>query len=144
MIDRRPRLLFCTCLFAGIVLASAPATGFAQEVRFNRDIRPILSDKCFACHGIDAKHRKADLRLDTPDGAFAERKGVRAVVPGDLGKSELWARVTTTDEADVMPPPDSHKTITPAERETLKRWIEQGAAYERHWSFEPVKKPDVP
>ena len=76
-------------------LAAAPIRWLpTRPVQFNRDVRPILSDKCFACHGFDAKHRKADLRLDTPEGATADRKGVRAIVPGDLAKSELWARIT--------------------------------------------------
>src|SRR5215213_7500156 len=83
---------------AVLLLLTAPLAANGQEVRFNRDIRPILSDKCFACHGLDAKHRKADLRLDTPEGAFADIKGIRAVVPGDVTKSEVWARITTMDE----------------------------------------------
>jgi hypothetical protein len=131
-------------VLAAAAFLSLPVAARADEVQFNRDVRPILSDKCFACHGLDAKHRKAKLRLDTPEGAFGERKGRRAVVAGDISKSELWARITTNDEADIMPPPDSHKKITPAEREILKKWIEQGAKYQKHWSFEPLQKPEVP
>jgi hypothetical protein len=130
-------------LVAALVVA-LPLPARADPLQFNRDIRPILSDKCFACHGLDTKHRKADLRLDTPDGAFADHKGSRAIVPGDLSKSELWSRITAKDEADVMPPPDTHKQITATERETLKKWIEQGAPYQKHWSFEAIHKPDVP
>src|SRR4051812_10748971 len=101
-------------VLAAVVLLLASGVTRAGDLQFNRDIRPILSDKCFACHGLDAKHRKAELRLDTPDGAFAERKGHHAIVPGDISKSELWARITTAEEADVMPPRDSHKEISPA------------------------------
>ncbi len=138
--------LFAALLLAPVVRADPhqSAATAADHVKFNRDVRPILSNKCFACHGFDPKHRKAGLRLDTAEGAAAERDGVRAVVPKDLAKSELWARVTSADPELVMPPPDSHKTLTPAERETLRKWIEQGAAYERHWSFEAIRKPAVP
>src|SRR5690349_23787236 len=100
--------------FMSWLTAAAGAGAAEPTLQFNRDIRPILSDKCFACHGLDKKHRKAELRLDTPDGAFAERKGHHAIVPGDISKSELWARITTADEADVMPPRDTHKQISPA------------------------------
>src|SRR6476620_639586 len=109
-----------TRVLPAVLLLSAPAVASAQEVQCNRDIRPIFSDKCFACHGLDAKHRKAELRLDVPEGAFAERKGHHAIVPGEVTKSELWARITTSDEADVMPPRDTHKHISPAERETIR------------------------
>src|SRR5579885_1427549 len=88
-------------------------------VQFNRDVRPILSDACFACHGFDAKARKAQLRLDTPEGAFAKRKGVTPIKPGDPKGSEVWARVTSADADTVMPPPDSNKKLTAAQKETL-------------------------
>src|SRR4051812_31678831 len=94
-------------LIAGLL---ASATVFAEEkVSFNQHIRPILSGNCFACHGADAGHRKAKLRLDLAEGALAEHDGVRAVVPGSLEKSELWQRITSTHEDEVMPPPESHK-----------------------------------
>ena len=113
-------------------------------IRFNRDVRPILSENCFACHGQDAKKRKAKLRLDQSEGAFAERDGVRAIVPGDLEQSELWERINEKDEDEVMPPPKSHKVLTVAEKNVLKRWIEQGAKYEGHWSFVAPAKQKVP
>ena len=116
----------------------------AAEVSFNRDIRPILSDNCFYCHGTDAKKRKADRRLDTFEGALAGKDGVRAVVPGDLNKSELWTRVNSTDEEKMMPPPKSHKKVTAAQREKLRRWIEQGAKYEQHWCFVPLTPVPLP
>jgi hypothetical protein len=124
--------------------ASVRATAAEPPVDFNRDVRPILSDKCFNCHGFDAKARKGKLRLDTAEGAYAARDDKPAVTPGDPGKSALWDRITATDADEVMPPPQANKTLTAAQKETLKRWIEQGAKYQRHWSFEPVRKPVPP
>ncbi len=110
---------------------------------FNKDVRPILSDNCLGCHGMDAKHRKADLRLDTAEGAQAVNKdGLAAIVPGDLAKSEAWQRILSTDPDSIMPPPESHKELTAAQKETLKQWIAAGAKYENHWAFEPVVKPE--
>jgi hypothetical protein len=126
---------------ASLFVGAAPAADSALS--FNRDIRPILSSKCFACHGFDAKKRQADRRLDTAEGANEEHDGVRAIVPGDLSRSELWRRVTSKDEDEMMPPPASNKTLTDAERELLKRWIEQGAPYQKHWAFEPIIPPPV-
>jgi mono/diheme cytochrome c family protein len=136
-------MMICRLLLAGSLGMSA---GIASEVSYNRDIRPILSDNCFACHGPDEKHRKADLRLDTFDGATADKDGLRALVPGDPAKSELWARLNSPDEDEVMPPPKSHKTVTATQKTALRQWIEQGAKYEKHWSFvplAPVKVPEV-
>ena len=115
------------------------------KLQFNRDIRPILSDKCFACHGIDAKKREAKLRLDTVEGALKPNEdGDIAVTPGDLAKSEVWQRIISDDKDDMMPPPKSHKTLTAAQKDTIKRWIEQGAPYQKHWAFEAPVKPVVP
>ena len=113
-------------------------------VRFNRDVRPILSENCFACHGQDAKKRKAKLRLDQRDGALVDRDGKRAIVPGKLETSELWRRINARDQDEVMPPPKSHKTLTAADKDILRRWIQQGAKYEGHWSFQAPKKQPVP
>jgi hypothetical protein len=132
-------------VIAGFAIALAStSTVAAPQVQFNRDVRPILSSKCFACHGLDAKKRKADLRLDLADGALAQRKKGAAIVPGDVAKSLLWARITSDDKDFVMPPPESHKTVSGAERETIRRWIEQGAKYQQHWSFEPLRQTQVP
>src|SRR5688500_19042130 len=117
---RPPVLQIAAVLFAASAFA-------ADEVLFNRDVQPILSDNCFACHGFDEKTREADLRLDTFDGATANNEGARAIVPGDLAKSEAWARITTDDEDDLMPPRKSHKKLTAAQKDIIKRWIEQGA-----------------
>jgi len=119
----------------------------AAEARidFNRDIRPILSDNCFRCHGFDEKKRKADLRLDVPEGAFRKTDdGSQAVKPRDVNGSELWKRITTTDEDDLMPPADSDKKLTEGQKALLKRWIEQGAQYKPHWSFITPVPPPVP
>ena len=108
-----------------------------ETLSYNRDIRPILSDNCFSCHGFDPKTREAGLRLDTREGATADNDGEIAIVPGDVSKSALWERIHSTDEDEVMPPPKTHKTISSGQKEKLRKWIEQGAPYEKHWSFVP-------
>jgi len=132
----RPSFLLLT--FAALAAEAAP------KLDFNRDIRPILSDNCFACHGFDAKKRKADLRLDNAEGAYAVIDGVQAVKPGDPEASELIKRILSKDPEEVMPPPDSHKKLTQAQVDTLRRWIAEGAGYRKHWSFEPPSRPPVP
>lgn len=109
-----------------------------SAVDFNRDIRPILSNKCFACHGFDEHERKADLRLDTREGAFQDLGGYAAIVPGDLEASEAWHRIITDEEDDLMPPPDFHKPLTEAEKKLIQEWIESGAEYKTHWSYAPL------
>ena len=132
-------------LFLATALAAAPVFAAAAgeaNVGFNRDIRPILSEQCFSCHGFDAKHRKANLRLDTREGALADNEGTRAIVPGNPAKSELWKRLITQDSEDIMPPPEAHKPkLTAAQLAKVKKWIEDGAPYEAHWSFRPPAKP---
>src|SRR3954469_7247837 len=140
----RPTFVSAVSLAALACALPALAIGSPGKISFNRDVRPILSDKCFACHGLDAKKRKADLRLDQAASATADRKCVRAIVPGDLAKSALWAHVNSADPDEVMPPPETHKTLSAAEKDTLKRWIEQGAKFQLHWSFEPIRRPEVP
>ncbi|HEV7866176.1 MAG TPA: c-type cytochrome domain-containing protein, partial [Chthoniobacteraceae bacterium] len=108
------------------VVFALPAAA-AERVDFNRDIRPIISGKCFACHGPDEESREADLRLDVRAEALKERDGVRAIVPGDLKASELLLRVTSTDRDEVMPPPKEGHPLEPKEVALLKQWIEQGA-----------------
>src|SRR3712207_5867587 len=112
--------------------AGAPAE--TPKLGFNRDIRPILSDNCLACHGPDSNSRKGNLRLDLDSGLFGDRKGGKAVIKGDPKNSLLYQRIVTDDEDDVMPPPKSHKTLKPEQKETLRKWIEQGAPWEAHWS----------
>ena len=116
----------------------------AGEIQFNRDILPILADKCFACHGPDDSHRKADLRLDTREGSLADLGGYAAVAPGAPGKSELLTRITTDDEDDLMPPPDTGKQLSADEKKLLRDWIAQGGEYEAHWAYIPPTRPVVP
>ncbi len=116
----------------------------AGEIQFNRDILPILADKCFACHGPDDSHRKADLRLDTREGSLADLGGYAAVAPGAPGKSELLTRITTDDEDDLMPPPDTGKQLNADEKKLLRDWIAQGGVYEAHWAYIPPTRPVVP
>ncbi|HNG34924.1 MAG TPA: PSD1 and planctomycete cytochrome C domain-containing protein, partial [Blastocatellia bacterium] len=115
----------------------------AEPVRFGRDVLPILSANCFACHGPDERNRKAGLRLDIEAEAKAKRRSGFPVAPGEPQKSLLLARITSNDPDAVMPPPGSHKHISPEQIETLRRWIVEGAAWGRHWSFEPVVRPAV-
>ena len=110
------------------------------EVRFNRDVRPILSDHCFSCHGPDANHREADLRLDVREAAVASR----AIVPNQPTESELIARILSDDPEKRMPPESAHKPLSPQQVETLKRWVEQGAEYEPHWAYQLPVKAAVP
>ncbi|MCX6933054.1 MAG: hypothetical protein NTZ29_10280 [Verrucomicrobia bacterium] len=117
----------------------------AEPISYNEHIRPILADNCFACHGSDAAHRKAELRLDQFDSATVDRNGFRALVPGDIANSEAWLRIISTDPDEIMPPPDSHKPpLKPAQRDLIRRWIEQGAVYQNHWAFEPISRPAIP
>ncbi len=112
-----------------------------DEVNFSRDVLPILSDRCFHCHGPDPTHREAGLRLDLREAAIEDRDGTTAVVPGKPEQSELLARISTDDSDLLMPPVDSHrKPLTKSQVETIRKWIEQGAQWERHWSFEPPAK----
>ena len=128
----------------GLIVTSAVSTA-AEKVVFNRDVRPILSDRCFACHGPDDAKRESGLRLDRAAEATAELSGgTRAIVPGKPDESELLARITSTDPDVVMPPPHLGKPVTPAEAAILHRWIEEGAEYQGHWAFTRVERPEVP
>lgn len=124
-------------------LAGAAEAG-PSHVQFNRDIRPILSDTCFPCHGFDAGKRKADLRLDIPEGATAPHKGWQAIKPGDLAGSELWRRINSRDPKVMMPPPSSGKKLWPEQISTLRDWIQAGAVYQKHWAFVAPVRPELP
>ena len=115
-----------------------------KKIEFNRDIRPILSENCYACHGPDSGARKAGLRLDTEVGAKSKRKGNSAVVAGNAIESELYKRIIATDAHELMPPPKSNKKLDDNQKALLKRWLEEGASWEGHWAFLSVKKPDAP
>jgi hypothetical protein len=122
-----------------------PARSGPSRLRFNRDIRPILSDKCFQCHGPDAHQRKGKLRLDSRDSATAPASsGSPAIVPGKLDESELYERITSPMVELRMPPAKSGKPLTASEIQKLKNWIEEGASYEAHWAFIPPVKPEIP
>ncbi len=125
---------------AGRTAAPAPA----PAVDFSRQILPILSENCFACHGPDEKKRKAKLRLDTREGATAKRTGGAAVVPGKAAESSLIERITTDEPQMRMPPPKTGKTLKPDQIDLLRRWIDQGAPWAVHWSFVPPRRPPLP
>jgi len=131
---------------AAVCLAvAAMAASAAERVDFNREIRPILSDRCFACHGPDDAKREAGLRLDRAAEATAElASGGRAIAPGDPAASEILARIASPDADVVMPPPHLGKPVTPAEAAILRLWIEQGAEYQGHWAFARVERPQPP
>src|ERR1035438_7581940 len=130
-------VLTAVVLSAANFCASAAET---QELRYDRDIRPILSDNCFRCHGPEAKSRKAKLRLDVREVALEKE----AFVPGKPDESEMIRRLTTTNEDDHMPPAVMHKTMTPEQIDMLRRWIAAGAKYEPHWSYAPLMRPALP
>jgi hypothetical protein len=134
-------LLFAACLMASALAVDSTAN---DTVRFNRDIRPILTENCFRCHGPDPGTRKAGMRFDREDGLFGERKHGRAVVKGDPEQSLLYQRIISDDEDELMPPPESHNILKPAEKELLRRWIAQGAPWEAHWSFLPPTQAALP
>lgn len=142
-LSRRLPVRAILCLLA-VSLSAAPDLTAGDKVDFSRDISPILSDNCYACHGPDAAHRKAGLRFDLKEGALADLGGYHAIVPGDPQKSELIARITTKDEDDIMPPLDSGKQLTDAQIDLLKRWIVQGAEWKSHWSFIKPERPSLP
>jgi hypothetical protein len=131
-------------IFLAVAVGAARAAEPAP-VDFNFQIRPLLSDRCFSCHGPDSHARKAKLRLDTREGTFRELDNGRAIVkPGEPDKSEVIRRIFTDDEDDHMPPPASLRTLSAAEKELIKRWIQEGAEYKPHWSFIPVQPVTVP
>ncbi len=136
-------------LFVGLIALAASFMAIAAHAApgpldFNRDIRPILSDNCYACHGPDKNKRKAELRLDTKGGLFDEIDGVHPVTPGNLADSDLFQRLITDDPDDHMPPVKSIKKLTPAQIGKIKLWIEQGAAWKGHWAYIKPTRPVEP
>lgn len=114
------------------------------SISFNRDVRPILAETCFHCHGPDEEGREADLRLDEESSASEDRGGYQAISPGDLKASEAWSRIMSDDDDMLMPPPESHLSLNKKQKAVLKQWIIEGAQYEGHWAFSPPQAPDVP
>ena len=127
----------------GLLISIISFNSFA-ELQFNKDIRPILSDKCFHCHGPDKADRKAGLRLDTAEGLVTDLGGYAAIVPGNPEASAVYKRITHSDPEERMPPAHMHKDLTEQEIATIYQWIKEGATYQNHWSFEPIAKPSLP
>ena len=124
-----------------ILCGIAPAVSlFAEPLEYNRDIRPILSDKCFSCHGADSASRKADLRLDQRENAVE----MGAIAGGDIDASEMIARILTDDPDTLMPPPETKKVLSASDKEKLQRWVEEGAEYQPHWSYIAPEKSELP
>ena len=134
---------FLVCTYAASSSAKSPAG--PAKIDFNRDIRPIFSEHCYACHGPDERKRKAGLRLDVQEDAFKELKsGNHALVAGDLSKSSLVALITSTDPDEVMPPPKHNKPLKPEQIALLKQWVQEGAQWKKHWSFIPPERSELP
>ncbi len=128
-----------------LALLSTSAAAADSPVRFNRDIRPIMSDTCFRCHGPDQRARMAGLRLDIREEALRTTKsGVTPIVPGQPDQSAIIQRIFAQNPAKIMPPQFAHKELSPAQKETIRRWVAEGAPYEKHWSYEAVVRPPVP
>ncbi len=134
-------LIAWSVVAATAVAADAP---LPDRIEFNRDVRPILAENCFKCHGFDKGHREGHRRIDTREGVLADNDGIKAIVPGDLGASEIHVRIHSTDKDEMMPPPKSGKKTTGRERAILDRWIAQGAEYQAHWSYIRPEKTAVP
>jgi hypothetical protein len=139
-------IIFSTSL-ESCIESKAGILSSAKEIDYNTDIRPLLSDRCFACHGPDANKREANLRLDTEEGAFAALKdhpSKHALVKYKPEISEVYSRITSKDKDIVMPPPSSNLSLTEDEKELIKNWIKQGAKYKKHWAFIVPEKPKLP
>jgi len=124
----------------GLCLLSSGIANAQEKLEYNRDIRPILFENCFACHGADSAARKGDLRLDQRDAAME----MKAIVPGNVDESTLMQRVLTEEPEEIMPPPATKKTLSVKQKETLARWIREGAEYQAHWSFIAPVRPEIP
>lgn len=131
-------------IFPAVLVAPRVHARTEGAVSFREHILPVLSDRCFHCHGPDEKGRKADLRLDSLEEATRNLGGRRALVPGDPEKSGILERIGSKDPEEVMPPPKTHKSISPLEAARIRQWILEGARYEKHWSFETVVRPEIP
>ncbi len=139
-------MFVCLCIaMLGLPIAFADHHETPQTtINYSQDIRPILSDNCFACHGPDEKTRQANLRLDTKEGAFSDPSGYPILVPKEPDESELYLRITSDDDSRRMPPADFNKTLTPEQIETIKQWISEGAQWEEHWAFTTPIRPTLP
>ncbi len=142
-----------TTLFVGLCIAASACHAVfvdqavyaaEHEINFNRDVRPILSDKCFQCHGPDEAARKSELRLDVESSVKAVRDGIAIVSPGDPAGSEMIRRITSDDESEIMPPHETNKPLTEKEKQTLRQWIAEGAAWSQHWANEAPVRHEAP
>src|SRR5688500_17348821 len=149
------RLVACTILVTATVTGAVSCfrnkshddTALPKTVSYNFHIRPILSDKCFKCHGPDANKRQAGLRLDIAENAYKaleENPDAHAIVPGDPLHSQVFLRISSEDSTFRMPPAESNLSLTPHEIKLIETWIVQGAKYEPHWAFVSPKKPEIP
>lgn len=139
----RSKLTFAaTKLVVSILLLFPSSIRSAENISFNRDVRPLLADRCFSCHGPDSASRKAGLRLDLEEAAKGTHDGMTPIIPGDPGGSTIMQRMTHADPDELMPPPESKISMKAAEIAVLRRWIEQGAKWERHWSFIAPEKSE--
>ena len=127
-----------------VIVGSTPVNSDDTDIDFSRDIRPILANYCFKCHGPDAAVREADLRLDSALQAYADREGSQAIKPGDPDASTLVFRINSRDPEEQMPPPDSGLILSEDQKSLLHRWIQDGARFQQHWSFRPVIRPVLP
>lgn len=140
-------LVFCACEPDIPVEVKLAMKNLPEEVDYNIHVKPILSDKCFACHGPDKAKQKAGLRLDLADAAYGElpeTPGKFAIDPGSIGGSEVFWRIISSDPDVVMPVPESHLTLSDYEKAVLIKWIEEGAEYKRHWAFVKPRSSQIP
>ena len=150
MFFRHTYLMLSCCGLVGALISSDSSSALAQSpssidsVDFQRDVRPILAENCFQCHGPDVASRRAGLRLDTQEGALRARLRGAAVVAADADASLLYQRVTHTDARRRMPPIGANKTLTDRQIEVLRQWIEDGASWDQHWSFASIEAPGAP
>src|SRR5437867_973710 len=139
------RLWTSTMVWALTTALSSYAAGEPVKVDYNYHIKPLLADRCYACHGPDEKAQKGKLRLDVKEGAFKALDGGMFVIkPGELSKSEIIRRIISTDPDEMMPPPKSNLSLSKAEIELIRRWVQQGAEWKKHWSFIPLADGPVP
>ncbi|MFQ5928861.1 MAG: DUF1549 domain-containing protein, partial [Acidobacteriota bacterium] len=136
--------LIALCVVRLEPMVAAQDEPIPRTVEFNRDIRAILSDNCFTCHGPDEKQRQVNLRLDSKEGIFADRGGYHIIVPGDPSSSRLFQKISAEDKVARMPPPWSERELTKKQIELIRQWIEQGAKWDRHWSFIPPQREPLP
>ncbi len=139
-------LILSGCAPEESIVSEAEVAALPDRVDFNFHVRPILSDRCFHCHGPDRETREAGLRIDNPEGGLEHilDSGGRAFVAGNVGASEAYGRITTDDPDDVMPPASSNLVLSDYEKAIIRKWIEQGAEYKKHWAYEEIVRPEIP